>query len=376
MALSFPLTRLSTTADVLRSNARRFWTWWTQELIGLLPEPWLQRLRQRGATLLIELDGNQCQLRFGSYASAEVLASAPFDASGELPAMLAAPLKARAAKADQVVLRLPAERGLRKVVSLPAATEASLGNVLRFELDRHTPFSSEQVYFGYRILKREADRQRLQVELQLVPKVYLDPLLAQLASLDVHPGRVSLSVADDSEQASAGWIDLLPASRRGARASWRSSRGLQWTLLLLGLAALILLPLQQRQYSAERLQQQLQQPKAQAERAAAVQHELQQLESGRTFLAEQQLRATQTLLLLSELTQLLPDHTWLTRFEVSQQRVRLEGESAEASSLIGLLERSQYLHNVSFVSPITNNPRTQRDRFSLQAEHRPAGEQP
>ena len=52
----------------------------------------LQRLRQRGATLLIELDGNQCQLRFGSYASAEVLASAPFDASGELPAMLAAPL--------------------------------------------------------------------------------------------------------------------------------------------------------------------------------------------------------------------------------------------------------------------------------------------
>ena len=80
--------------------------------------------------------------------------------------------------------------------------------------------------------------------------------------------------------------------------------------------------------------------------------------------------------MLSELTQLLPDHTWLTRLEMNQQRVRLEGESAEASSLIGLLERSQYLHNVSFVSPITNNPRTQRDRFSLQAEHRPAGEQP
>lgn len=376
MAFSFPLSRLSTIADVLRSNARRFWAWWTEELLGLLPESWLQRLRQRGATLLIELDGNQCQLRFGNYASAEVLASAPFEASGELPAMLATPLKARAAKADQVVLRLPAERGLRKIVSLPAATEASLGNVLRFELDRHTPFSSEQVYFGYRILKREADRQRLQVELQLVPKTYLDPLLAQLASLDVHPGRVSLSVADDSEQASAGWIDLLPASRRGPRASWRSSRTLQWALLLLGLAALILLPLQQRQYSAERLQQQLLQPKAQAERAAAVQSELQQLESGRTFLVEQQLRATQTLLLLSELTQLLPDHTWLTRFEVNQQRVRLEGESAEASSLIGLLERSQYLHNVSFVSPITNNPRTQRDRFSLQAEHRPAGERP
>ena len=56
--------------------------------------------------------------------------------------------------------------------------------------------------------------------------------------------------------------------------------------------------------------------------------------------------------------------------------MRLEGESAEASSLIGLLEGSQLLHNVSFASPITSNPRTQRDRFSLLAERRPSGERP
>ena len=99
---------------------------------------------------------------------------------------------------------------------------------------------------------------------------------------------------------------------------------LLWGALLLGLAALLLLPLQQREYAAERLQQELAQPRALAERAALVQQQLQQLEAGRDYLGQQQVRASAMLELLEELTRLLPDHTWLTRFEVSQERVRLE----------------------------------------------------
>lgn len=371
MDFSPPLSRLSSGLGLLRVQAKRFWDWWTQELAGLIPERWQQRLRQRGALLLIELDDQRWQLSFGSHGNTEVLASAPFEEQGELPELLAAPLRTRAVKAAQVQLRLPAEHGLRKLLSLPAATEAALANVLRFEMDRHTPFSSEQVYFGYRVLKREADRQRLQVELQLVPRAYLDPLLQRLAAIDVHPDVVTLAASDN-----AAWINLLPARRGGVRASWRNSRPLRWLVLALGLGALLLLPLYLREYTAERLQRELDSPKTQAQQAAAVRNELQRLEGGRAFLDAQQARASDVLLLLDELTRLLPDHTWLTRFEISADKVRLEGESAESSSLIGLLEQSQRLHNVSFSSPVTSNPRTQRDRFSLLAERRPPQVQP
>lgn len=374
MEFSPPLSRLTATADLLRAQAKRFWDWWTQELAGLIPERWRLRLRQRGDLLLIELDGQHCRLSFGSHGNAGVLASGPFEEHDELPAQLAMPLRVHAAKANQVLLRLPAEHGLRKLLSLPVATEAALANVLRFEMDRHTPFSSEQVYFGYRVLKREADRQRLQVELQLVPRSYLDPLLQRFAGINVHPDVVTLAEPPGAPE--AAWVNLLPAQRRGMRASWRNSRPMQWLLLALGVSALVLLPLYQREYTAEQLQRELDSPKTLAEEAAAVRDELQALENGQRFLATQQARASEVLLLLDELTRLLPDHTWLTRFEIAADKVRLEGESAEASSLIGLLEQSQRLHNVSFTSPVTNNPRTQRDRFSLLAERRQPQAQP
>ncbi|MDP3814285.1 hypothetical protein, partial [Pseudomonas sp.] len=104
MELSPPLSRLTTSAGLLKAQAKRFWDWWTLELAGLIPERWRQRLRQRGDLLLIELDGQHCQLSFGSHGNAEVLVNAPLEEQGELPALFATPLRAHASKADQVLL--------------------------------------------------------------------------------------------------------------------------------------------------------------------------------------------------------------------------------------------------------------------------------
>lgn len=384
------LARLGSLAGVLLEQAQRFWQWWSQELVGLVPARWRQRLLQRGTLLCVALDDDHCRIGFGSFQQIETVASAQLDAAGEWPAILTDPLLSRAAKADQVVLLLPPGKVLRKVIGLPAATEAGLANVLRFEMDRHTPFASEQVYFGWRILQRDRVSKRLQLELQVVLREYLDGLLQRLAELGVHPGRVSLGEPSGEgalpPEGEAAWrgnpVNLLPGSRRReSRRNWRGDRRLQGGVALVVVALLAIFPLQQQRREAERLDEELSKPRATAERAARVRDELQRLESGRGYLARQQTQATVPLLLLKELTDLLPDSTWLSRFELNGERVRLEGESAEASGLIGLFEKSQLLQNVSFASPITSNPRTQKDRFSLIGElravpgqARPAGE--
>jgi general secretion pathway protein L len=158
---------------------------------------------------------------------------------------------------------------------------------------------------------------------------------------------------------------------RGGRAKRR------WPRVRVGaVSAPVLSPLGNHPPRAEHLAAQLDAPKAAAERAAAVRDELQRLEAGRDYLDEQRLLADEVLSILDELTRLLPDSTWLSRFELIGERVRLEGDSAEASALIGLLEQSRTLHNVSYASPITSNPRTEKDRFSLIAERRPEQEAP
>jgi general secretion pathway protein L len=365
--------RLQMASTVLVKQAQRFWHWWPQELIGLVPERWRERLWKRGNLLFVRLHDDQCILRFGNYSQQQEVVSADLGPQGELPPRLAEALLSHSVEAAQVILQLPEHKVLRRLLSLPAATEAGLGNVLRFEMDRHTPFTSEQVYFGYCIREHDRRQQRLKVELLVVLREYLDELLKRLESLGVHPSVVTLAEEGDAWSGKA--INLLPGSHLRARRTWRGNRRLQ-VAVAVGFALLLALPLWQQQRRAERLAEELNAPKAAAERAAQVREELQQLEAGGEFLREQQAKADDVLEILNELTVLLPDSTWLSRFELIGPRVRLEGESAEASSLISMLEQSRTLQNVNYASPITNNPRTQKDRFSLIAERRSAQEAP
>lgn len=357
---------LGSRARELAAVGDQLWNWWLEELLGLIPERWQQRLRRRGNLLLIEADEQSLSFRFGSFGTAELITRVPLGEDGSLPGLSPEQFDARVRKADQVILLVPEQRVLRKAITLPAATEPSLENVLRFEMDRYTPFTSEQVFFGYHILSRERERQRIQVELLVVQRSYIDPLLAGLAQAKVQPGTVTLPEALGSW--SGATLNLLPVGSRAGQGKRGRNRRLQVAIALLLLAVLIGSPLYQRQQTLARVQSELQQLKARTEQARGVSTELERLQTSRAFLLEQQRQAPRLLLLLDELTGLLPDHTWLMRFEDSGNSFRLDGESAEASALIGLLEQSPLLENVRFGSPVTSNPSTAKDRFSLVAE--------
>lgn len=363
---------LGSRARTLTAAVGRFYSWWLEELLGLIPERWQQRLRRRGNLLLIDAGEQSLSFRFGSFDSAELIVRVPLGEAGGLSGLQPEQFEAWVRKAAQIILLVPEHRILRKVVALPAATEPRLENVLRFEMDRYTPFTSEQVYFGYRIVAHE--RERIQIELLVVQRDYIDPLLAGLAQANVRPGIVTLA------EALGGWsgttLNLLPASSRAGQGEWGRSRRVQTAVVLLLLVLVIGWPLYQRQQTLTRLQGELPQLKARAEQSRVVATELQRLESSRAFLQEQQQQAPRLLLLLDELTALLPDHTWLARFEDNGSSFRLDGESAEVSALISLLEQSPLLENVRFASPVTSNPHTEKDRFSLVADNSMAEQAP
>ena len=123
-----------------------FLIWWSGQLRSLLPG----RLRgggvRRGAMrLLLEpgLSGVRAVGRGGAGAS-EAFA---LDAEGL--ASLRAGLGGRA-----VELELPPGRMLSRTVSLPLAAERDPGQVLRYEMDRLTPFGAEAVHWSWRRLGR------------------------------------------------------------------------------------------------------------------------------------------------------------------------------------------------------------------------------
>ncbi len=74
------------------------------------------------------------------------------------------------------------------------------------------------------------------------------------------------------------------------------------------------------------------------------------------------------LVLLEEVTDLMPSDSWLTQFDydADEKEIKLSGYSDSASQLIPILEESSYFENVRFTSPITTDRRTGKERFRLE----------
>jgi general secretion pathway protein L len=70
---------------------------------------------------------------------------------------------------------------------------------------------------------------------------------------------------------------------------------------------------------------------------------------------------------LKDLTQLIPDNTWLVNLHLSKQEVNLSGMSSAASDLIPLLDKSGLLKKTEFASPIVTDA-NKLEHFKIKAE--------
>jgi general secretion pathway protein L len=71
---------------------------------------------------------------------------------------------------------------------------------------------------------------------------------------------------------------------------------------------------------------------------------------------------------IQELTQLFPDNTWASKLSLAGVVVSVVGESDKASDLIERLDQSSLFQNVKFDSPVTRNPKSNRDRYEIRME--------
>ncbi len=118
----------------------------------------------------------------GKYPQPEVVASTVYLAINDL----------RAIPAD-VTLIVPKAWAIMKKADFPLIVKQNLANVIRYELDRLTPFSSDQAYYDYRVIGE--DDSRLQIILAAVKAEQLDPYLHALAQKGIRVKRVIVSLS-------------------------------------------------------------------------------------------------------------------------------------------------------------------------------------
>ena len=81
---------------------------------------------------------------------------------------------------------------------------------------------------------------------------------------------------------------------------------------------------------------------------------------------------------MASLTRILPSHSWLTEFRVTEtpggreMQINLSGFSRAAPSLVGIVDRSPLFVDAALSAPVALDATEGRERFALQAKVRRA----
>ena len=341
-----------------------FWSWWSTELLDLLPERARAALRPAGKRLFLELEGPEIVASQGTEGGRNQVARFPLAAGMDHPVMTDDGT-ALLENLREIILCLPRDKVLVKPLELPIATEENLREVLAFEMDRQTPFTSDQVYYDYTVTARNPGEQTLALALVLTPRQELDDILATLAGHGIHPDQVT--VPCDTPGIS-GRINLLPESRRGSKVVTPRLVNIALGMLVLALlAGAVSLPLLAQRHRISLLEPMLETAQTKAEIAGKLRDSVDRLASESRFLVNRKQTSLLTLQILDEITRILPDDTWVFQLQIRGPEVQIQGQSASAAALVPLIESSGILHNARFRSPVTQVPRSTLERFHLSA---------
>ncbi len=378
---------------------RGLWAWWVRGLASWVP----LRLRAvYGLTqqrLLLRREGDELSLALTGTAELGEPGEAALREIGRVPCELdvgrevnddplSGVLTPRIANLPRWLL-LPADSGLRRSLILPAAAGDRLRDVLAFEIDRQTPFTVGEVYYDARVLGRRGDGQ-INAELVVVPRVALEdmlealgaPLRATLAGVDIlgrgHPSSAGGSIADgvdgvgsaraDRDGSPLG-VNLLPDAQRHGR---RDPAAL-WNLVLAVVAIAALTAglwqiLANRTAAADAFEVAANQRSQQAKRVSSEKKQLVDLVEGLRFLQTTRSGRPTAVEVLDELSQRLPDNTYVEKVSIEGDKLLVMGLSSEASKLVELLQTSKLWRSMTLTGALQPDPRTGKDRFTLTAD--------
>jgi general secretion pathway protein L len=326
-------------------------------LVVCLPVQVRRLLARRDRRLVIEPgpEGSKARLFLTTGEEREPVGELELDASIPLPEIT----RSGPDHAPMRVLMMPPEDILTRSVSLPAQVRANLPAVIRYELDRLSPFQAGDVLYDFVAKPGPKGASRLRVDLALCRRDLAETWVKRLRDADAPIDRIAWDGAWPSANL------LPPAERPKRRLALFSVDKLLWSATVLLIAVALVGPMWQQKRIADALDADVRRARAEAVAVDDLRQELERARLGSTAVLQQKWDAPNILVLLRELSDRIPDDTWIQTLDYNNGQVELRGESGQATALIALLEQAPGLDEVSFRSPVTQVPQTGKERFNI-----------
>ncbi|PKU21571.1 PilN domain-containing protein [Telmatospirillum siberiense] len=312
-------------------------SWWRDELLALVPERW-RRWSGAKARTVVRPEGDGFR----------------FDAA----------LDGRSPAEGPLCLCLPCGAGLLRRLDLPLLPVSDLRRMIALDIDRLTPFETEDVLFDFEIEERLGGR--LRVLIGVLPRERSLAAIERLRRSGLVPEALSLADGDGRPR-----FDFLPATRTGdgPRRGWTASR--LWmaaaALLILNLGLFTLYDI----LSIETLHQRIEAQQPMIGVAGKLRIAVEAERTRRDDLVRRQ-RSFSPLPVLDGLTRSLPDEVWIQRLEWNGASLRIIGWNRGDADVLALVDGNPLLANVRPVDAAAS-PKSSAKPFEIVAERKPGG---
>ncbi|MET0674946.1 MAG: PilN domain-containing protein, partial [Bradyrhizobium sp.] len=274
---------------------------------------------------------------------------------------LAGPRLAPLLRGSRVEIVLQPRRFLFRSLELPTRAAGFLDGIVRAQIDRLTPWTAADAVFGCSPPVSNGPNGIVTVIAATTRKAVMAHVDAMAA---VHPAAVA--ILTDADARDAGRIRVFEQKASSRLDNVRLGRALRAAIGILAIVALASIA------AATYVDEDLGAREAElAQKIAARRAAIRAGVDGgdRLLLAGLERRKHQTpssVIILEALSQLLPDHTYVTGMNLAGSRLQISGITRDAPSLIPLIEQSRHFTRATFYAPTTRAPSDPGERFHIE----------
>jgi general secretion pathway protein L len=272
---------------------------------------------------------------------------------------------------SRIELVLRADRFLFAPLELPGRAAEFLDGVVRAQIDRLTPWSAAEAAFGWS-KPTQAGTDRFITTIAATALGRITPFVQAIASL----GAQSISVFTSAPEAGteAAPIKVFEGGARGALDVGRIRQALKFIIIAAGIGAGAAVSAWEiAGVSLDAQQEELSHRIASARAATNSAREVPvgSITAAHRVLEQFKHESPSSVIVLDALSQILPDHTYVTELRIEDNKLRLSGVSMDAPSLISLIEQSGRFTRATFSAPTTQSPSEPGERFHIEADIQP-----
>jgi len=278
------------------------------------------------------------------------------------------PDAAKAIKGNRVEIVLRPSRFLFRPLELPRRAVEFLDGIVRAQIDRLTPWTAADAVFGW---GRPADiaSDRISIMVAATARATVRPMLDALS--ECGPASIAIFTSPADGAAAAGTIKVYDQTVRGTLDALRLSRVLLVVLLVAAVAASLAIAVDATLGASLEARQDELTRGINARRAALRGGQAGVTRTASAMLDRRKQETPATVIVLEALSEVLPDHTYVTELRVEGNRLQVIGVTQDAPGLVRLIEQSPHFRRATFFAPTTRSATDPGERFHIEAQVEP-----